>query len=199
MLFIVIAVTVFVTFVDIMIHDSYVRPIIAECYMENKSEFCENRRNELLNEAYFWLDTSNPNPQLQLGGIYWLTLLSIPIFVALVLGISRPIWGIMAGAKINPMLFIIGILWGFSVLSLYYFGWLDFLYFFLRDLPIPETLNWLDGVGLFQYVQELGPTSSVDGYDLYVLMATGLLLLIGTWGFMIHHHKKKTFHRLGLI
>lgn len=199
LLFIVVSVTVFVTFIDIMIHDSYVRPIIAECYLENKSEFCEQRRAELINQAFFWLDT-NENPQLQLGGTYWFTLLTIPIFVAVILGISRPIWGVMAGAKINPMLFIIGILWGFSVMSLYYFGWLDFLYYFLRDLPIPNTpLNWLDGVGAFTLVQNMGPTTSVDAIDLYHLMGLGLVLLIGVWGFMIHHHKKKTFHRLGLI
>lgn len=199
MIVIVSMVTLFVTWIDIMIHDSYILPIIAECYESNLSEFCENRRTELLQESNWWVETSNENPQLQLGGNYWFTLLAIPIFIAILLSIIRPVMGVLAGAKINPMLFIIGILWGISVISLYYTGWLDFGYYFLRDLDIPMTLNWLDGVGAFAYVQQFGPTDSVDESDLYLLMGIGLVSLIGVWSFMIHHHKKKTWHRLGLI
>lgn len=198
MLVIVGMVTLFVTFVDVMIHDSYVLPIIAECNIENTSEFCEERRAELLKNSFFWIDKQT-DPQLQLGGTYWFVLLTIPIFVAVLLAVFRPVMGVLAGAKINPMLFIIGLLWGFSVISLYYTGWLDFGYYFLRDLPIPDTLEWLDGVGAFQYVQHLGPTDSVDKSDLYTLMGIGLVSLIGTWIFFIHHHRKKTWHRLGLI
>lgn len=199
MIVIVSMVTLFVTWIDIMIHDSYVLPIIAECFESNTSEFCENRRTELIDNSGFWVKESNDNPQLQLGGNYWFTLLSIPIFVAVLLAIFRPVMGILAGAKINPMLFIIGLLWGFSVISLYYTGWLDFLYYFLRNLDIPMTLNWLNGIGAFQFVQHLGPTESVDKEDLFLLMGIGLVSLLGTWAFFIHHHRKKTWHRLGLI
>jgi len=199
MMFVVATFTIFVTFIDIMIHDSYVRPIIAECYETNDSKFCEERRSELLRDENFWVETSNQNPQIQLGGNYWLALLTIPIFVAGLLAVTRPVLGVMAGAKINPMLFIIGGLWGFSVFSLYYFGWLDFLYFYLRDMPIPETLDWLNGVGLFALVQPYGPTDNVDNTDLYLLMGIGVVLLVGIWSFFIHHHRKKTWHTLGLI
>lgn len=189
---------VFVTLVDILIHDSYIGPIIAECNAQNNSEFCEKMRASLINDSFFW-NVDYHDPQLQLGGTYWFTLLLIPLFVAVLLAIFRPVMGILAGAKINPMLFIIGLLWGFSVIVLYYFGWLDFLYYFLRNIPIPETLIWLNGVGAFQLVQHLGPTENVDKSDLLLLMGIGIVLLISVWAFFIHHHKKKTWHRLGLI
>lgn len=198
MLVMVIAVTVFVTWIDIMIHDSYILPIIAECHVENTTEFCETRRAELIHTSFFWID-QQADPQLQLGGTYWFVLLSIPITIGVFFAVFRPVMGVLAGAKINPMLFIIGLLWGFSIISLYYTGWLDFLYYFMRDLDIPQTLNWLDGVGAFPLVQSLGPTASVDKGDLFTMMGIGLFGLIGTWAFFIHHHKKKTWHRLGLI
>ncbi len=88
MLLIVGMVTLFVTFVGVMVHDSYVLPIIAECHVENTSEFCEQRRAELINNSFFWIDEQT-DPQLQLGGTYWFVLLTIPIFVALLLQYSQ--------------------------------------------------------------------------------------------------------------
>ena len=197
-MFVVISSILFFTFIDIMIHDSYVRPIIAECHEKNKSDFCEERRKELVLQPFFWIDQGYSD-QLKLGSNYWFTLLMIPIFVAVLLAVFRPFMGILAGAKINPMLVIIGLLWGFSVLSLYYFGFLDFLYFALRGIPIPETLPWLNGIGVFSLVQPFGSTTDVDKEDMYLLMVIGSVLLIGIWSFMVHHHRKKTWKRLGLI
>lgn len=197
-MFVVISSILFFTFIDIMIHDSYVRPIIAECHESNKSDFCEDRRKELLLQPFFWMD-SGQNDQLKLGSNYWFTLLMIPIFVAVLLAVLRPFMGILAGAKINPMLVIIGLLWGFSVLSLYYFAWLDFFYFFLRGLEVPPQLPWLNGIGLFQFVQPYSSTLNVDKEDMYLLMTIGIVLLIGIWSLLVHHHKKGTFKKLGLI
>lgn len=204
MLAVTITFIVFITFVDMMIHDGYVRPIIAECYNENTIEFCEERRFELLNESPIanslkdWLLTSQ-DEQLRLGGHYWMALLVIVVFISAIMGVGRIVTGRLAGAKINPMLFIIGGLWAYSVLSLYYFGWLDYLYFVLRGLDVPSELAWLNGVGLFQYVQPYGDTTNVDNTDLYWLMVIGLGLFVGIWWLMLHHHKKGTFKKLGLI
>lgn len=204
MLGVTITFILFITFIDMMIHDGYVRPIIAECFETNTVNFCEERRFELLSESpitSYLGDSllSEQDDQLKLGGHYWLALLTIVIFISTIMGVGRIVMGKLAGAKTNPMLFIIGGLWSFSVVSLYYFGWLDYLYFKLRDLQIPDTLSWLNGVGLFKYVQGLGNTASVDSTDLYLLMGIGLGLFLGVWLFFIHHHKKKTWKKLGFI
>ena len=204
MLAVTITFIVFITFIDMMIHDGYVRPLIAECYESNTIAFCEERRFELLEDSPVaqslktWL-LSSQDDQLRLGGHYWLALLVIVIFISGIMGIGRIVTGRLAGAKINPMLFIIGGLWAYSILSLYYFGWLDYLYFALRGLDVPMELSWLNGVGLFQYVQPLGKTENVNDTDLYILMGVGLGLFIGIWTFFIHHHRQKTWKRLGLI
>ena len=61
------------------------------------------------------------------------------------------------------------------------------------------VLPWLDNSGGFQYLKQFGATQSVDDTDLYTLMGIGLVGYIGVWAFMIHHHKKKTWKRMGLL
>ncbi|MCV0393681.1 MAG: hypothetical protein K5790_10405 [Nitrosopumilus sp.] len=192
------------TVIDIVIHDGFVRPIIAGCPPEVITDFCEERRLELLVNnplTNFLKNTflSEQDEQLRLGGQYWMMLLIIVIFFVVFVMIFRLFSGILAGASINPMLFIITGMYGYSVLSLYYFGWLDWLYYVSRKLPVPDDLPWLNGVGLFQYVQNHGINSNVNNSDLFILMIFGLISLIGGWAILIHHHKKGKLEEWGLI
>lgn len=192
------------TMIDMGLHDGYIRPIVAECYESNLSEFCEERRFELLGtqESMSFLPDiflAEQDDQLRLGGVYWMTLLSIVIFFSIIIGVLRIVTGRLAGAEINPMLFLIGLLWGISIIVLYYFGWLDYLYFALRGLNIPTDLAWLNGVGIFKYVQGFGVNENVNDTDLYILMSIGLVTFIGIWAGMIHHIKKGTLERFGLV
>jgi hypothetical protein len=192
------------TVIDMTIHDGFVRPIISECPPEVINDFCEERRLELLTNnpsTSFLKETflSEQDEQLRLGGQYWIMLLIIVIFFMIFVMSFRLFSGIMSGASINPMLFIVTGMYGYSVLSLYYFGWLDWLYFVSRKIPIPEDLAWLNGVGLFQYVQNYGINSNVNNTDLYILMIIGLGTLFGGWAFLIHHHKKGKLEDWGLM
>lgn len=199
---VVLSVTIFITFIDITIHENYVKLIISECWWNSPTdfkdtEFCEKAR-ETLNDKW-WVDYNKPKEAQKLGGIYWSVLNTVPLVFAGVFGGARIFFGVLAGARVNPMLFIIGGLWAGSILVLYDHGWIDYFYYALRDLPIPEILPWLDNSGGFAYLKQFGTTQSVDDTDLYTLMGLGLVGYIGVWAFMIHHHKKKTWHRLGLI
>ena len=94
MLGVTITFILFITFIDMMVHDGYVRPIIAECYESNSIAFCEERRFELLSESPITVYLGNTllseqDDQLQLGGHYWLALLTIVIFISAIMGIGR--------------------------------------------------------------------------------------------------------------
>ncbi len=199
---VVLIVTIFITFIDITIHENYVKLIISECWWNSPTdfkdtEFCNTAR-DTLNDKW-WVDYNKPKEAQKLGGIYWSVLNTVPLTFAVLFGGGRIVFGWLAGAKITPMLFIIGILWGASILVLYDHGFIDYFYYALRGLPIPEVLPWLDNSGGFVYLKHLGATNSVDDTDLYTLMGIGVIGYIGVWAFMIHHHNKGTWRRLGLI
>lgn len=187
----VIVATLLFTVIDINVHIPYVNPIIAECYESNTSEFCQERRE--------FAGVEDPSDQIALGDVYWATLLSTVLTIGIAFGVLRIIMGFLAGAKISPFLFLIGVVWFWGIISLYYFGWLDFGYFVLRGEAVPETLPWLNDVGLFEYVAPLGNTHHVDAGDLYLLMFLGLIAFLGPWIFMLHHHRRGTLKKWNLV
>jgi hypothetical protein len=181
--------TSFVAVIDATIFDGYVLPDLAECYGTNLSDRCLEIWDRLGCEV---------GDQRCVGDNYWLILESIVIVFGILLFVLRMFMGIMAGAKLTPMLFFIGFMWFVSGAILFYFGWIDLLYYEVRGLDVPVTLDWLDNVGLFTYIQHLGNTESVDKSDLYLLNILGLVTLIGVWLKLMYLHHKKHLRRIGI-
>ena len=178
------------TVIDIVVHDGYVLDDISDCWSGNNSERCIG-----LYETHNCV----VGDQLCLGKNYWSLLTAIVQVTGIFLLVGRIVVGKLAGAKTNPMLFVVGGMWYLSSVILFYFGFLDSLYYWLRGIEVPQKLEWLDGVGLFTLVEKLGVTPSVDISDLYLLNFLGIVIYLGIWIFMVWHHKKKTWQRLHLL
>jgi len=138
------------------------------------------------------------NAQLEIGSTYWAVLLIQAITLSFVMFLLRMMIRKLSGQPFSPLTFFTALLWGFTTFAFYYFGWLDFGYFVLRGLPVPEVLPWLDGVGAYILVQPLGLTSSVDKADLFLLMGIGVGIVAGLWALAIHHQNKGTLKKWGL-
>lgn len=181
--------TSFVAVIDATIFDGYVLPELAECYGTNLSDRCLETWDRL---------GCDVGDQLCVGDNYWLILESIVIVFSSVLFVLRLFMGFMAGAKPTTMLFFIAGMWFISGSILFYGGWIDLLYYEVRGLDVPETLDWLDGVGAFTFIQHLGDTPSVDKSDLYLLNAGSLLFLVVVWFKLMYLHHKKHLRRIGI-
>ena len=178
-----------VTQIDINIHDGYVLDDIADCHPNNDSQRCEELRKEMGCESA---------DQLCLGDRYQATLMGIVILLGFILAFTRLVLGKLAGAKTSISLLFIAFLWFASGIILFYFGWLDTLYFIMQKEPIPVTLDWLNNVGLFKYVQNFGATIDVNNTDLYILNLVGLIVFFGMWYIAEFHYKKRTLAKLGI-
>jgi len=127
------------------------------------------------------------------------------LFIAIGFGIFRILMAKLAGAKITVMLLLIGLLWAVSIWIFVATGWIDFYYYELRviqgmeEFQIPDQLEWLDTVGIFQYTKQFGDTQSVDRSDLYLTMAIGMGIFLALWFSFEHHYKKGTLKNLGLV
>ena len=185
-----ILVILLVTVIDIVVHDGYVLDDISDCYPGNNSERCLK---------LYDIHNCDIGNQMCLGNDYWRLLTVVVRVVGISLMVGRIVVGKLGGSKTNPMLFVVGIMWYLSAVIMFYFGWLDLLYYVLRGLSVDSTLPWLDNLGLFSLVQMFGVSSSVDSSDLYLLNFIGVLIYGVMWGFMVVHHRKKTWKRLGLV
>ncbi len=133
-----------------------------------------------------------PELQENPGDLYWATLNGIVGFVGGSVAILRFSFGIMAGSKLTLNLVIISLLWGFSVVILFYFGWLDSLYYHFQGLDIPESLPWLEMVGVFTYTKIIcGDVNLVERCDLLYTNIIGFLALIIFWAIFIECHCKR--------
>ena len=176
---------------DMTVHDGLVGKIIAYCYPGNSDRtICAEIREEQGCEI---------TDQICLGNAYQFAYASIVLLVGISYFTVRLFVGIAARRGINLMTIIIAASWGWSALALFYFGWSDWLYYTLRNLPIPESLPWLDNVGLVFLVEWIHPELTVSAIELYTLMAIGLGLFIAPWAFLMHHWHKGTLEEMGLI
>jgi hypothetical protein len=150
-----------VGYIDGIIFDTYVKPD-----MEGAPD---------------WVAVGQPYQSIMLGMILW---------VALGFAVFRIVMGLLAGAKLTPILFLTGGLYFVSTLIFHNTGWTDYFYYTLRKIPIPDQLPWLDTMGLYQWVRFATGGDSVDKTDLYIGMGIGVLVLLTLWFFAIHHYKK---------
>ncbi len=166
----VFAITIGVGYIDAVIFDTYVKP-----------------------------DMNGVDDWFAVGVPYWGILSGIVVWLALGLGVLRIVLGKLAGAKTNLMLFFTGGLWTVSTVILYNSGFIDYFYYKLRNLQIPNQLEWLDTIGLFQWTRNLTGNASVEPNDLYLTMGIGVGVLVGLWYLIEMHHRKGTLKKLGLV
>lgn len=183
-------ITSFIAVIDITIFDGYVLPDLEECFPSNTSEKC-NEMRERFGCAQF--------DQQCIADSYHRMLEDIVIVFGSILFVLRLVFGLLAGAKPSTMLIFIAFLWFLSGTILFYTGWIDTFYYEFRGLEIPDTLAWLNGIGLFVLVQQFGDDPNmVEKSDLYLLNAIGIISLISLWVWMIYHHKKHHLQRIGI-
>ncbi len=177
-------------FTDIVVHDSYIKPLVAQCYSENQESICMIIRS---------INGLPSDTHISIGNAYWGVLLTQAIVVSAIIGSLRIMFAHLAGAKINAMVIFVGFLWFFTAFAFFFFGWLDYGYYALRGMEIPDSLPWLNDTGLFQLVQNLGQTDQVDSSDLFLLMFIGLGIVIISWVIVTHHYKKGTLKKIGVV
>ena len=171
-----------ITYTDIVFHDFYVLPAIETCYPENQSEFCTNIRDRhgIASDA-----------QVEIGDIYWNELLRQAVMNGVILFAIRIGFAWMAkraGIKrIRPVTILVALIWGLTATGLFMFGFLDFLYYELRAMDVPEQLPWLNNTGLFSYTQSyFGDPNTVDIQDLFATMLIGVGVFGAVWLFAMY-------------
>lgn len=155
------AVALGIGYIDGIIFDTYVKPD-----MENVED---------------WEAVGQPYQSIMLGLILWL---------ALGLAGFRVVMGLLAGAKFTPILMFTGGLWFASTIVFHNTGFTDYFYYTLRKIPIPSDLDWLNEMGLFQWVRFATGNENVNTSDLYLGMYIGIGVLLAMWFVAIHHYKK---------
>lgn len=167
----------FLTSHDISTHDFYVKPIISECYSGNDSVFCENLRQ---------LHGCEPTAQMCLGAIYWNGLASIGFFVGILLVAIRLIFALLLKVYINKRVTSATVLMIITYFifgsGLFFFGFLDTFYYLFQGDDIPQTLDWLNGAGIFTESKKwFGDPNTVEIEDLLATNALGMMI-IGLFG-----------------
>ena len=177
---------IFVGIADASLFDGYVKEDNAECYPGNVSEECikiwENLDCEIGDQSCITKDYHTFQWQLVLifGGV---------------MGIIRFGMGKMGGSKSNPMLFFVSGMWIFTMISLFYFGWVDLIYYVSSGQTIPDTLPWLNNQLLTAPLQGMGSSPDFEKSELFLLNALGLLAIFGGWFKIIYIHRKVTRKR----
>jgi len=162
---------------DIIFHDKYVKPVIAECYAENQSTFCK----EVRADHQVAIDA-----QLEIGEAYWNELARQAIVAGVILFVIRISFAIMlakAGVrKIRMTSIFMALFWGLVGSGFFLFGYVDtFYYWFVFESP-PPTLEWLDGAGLFVETKTFtGTVEHVEIMDLYLTNILGLIVIGSFW------------------
>ena len=141
--------TLGIGYVDGIIFDTYVKPD-----MEGVEDF----------EA-----VGQPYQSIMFGAILW---------IALGFAVIRVVMGLLAGAKLTAIIFLTGGLYFVSTLIFHNTGWTDYFYYTLRKITIPTDMDWLNEMGLFQWVRFATGNENVNPTDLYIGMGIGVLVLL---------------------
>ena len=166
--FITILVTGLIVYTDIRFHDDYVADLIERCHPENQEDVCVEKRND------FGLPA---DAQLELGNPYWELLMVQFIVIPIGFAGFRFLTIAVRKRKFTGLRIFIVILWGALPLILFMFGIIDVFYYVGRGIDIPDTLSWLDNVGIFEHTKVFGETTSVDRSDLLMTFALGIVLI----------------------
>jgi hypothetical protein len=168
--FITVLFTGLIVFTDIRIFDSYVGLSIEVCFPANQENFCM-----LIREA---LDLA-PDAQIEIGNAYWQLLGIQMIVIPLGFGAFRLLTIIVRKRKLTGLRIFVVLLWILVPASLLMFGIIDTFYYLGRGLEIPDQLEWLNNVGVFQITAQLGNDPvNVERSDLLFTFALGVIFII---------------------
>lgn len=168
------AVTALLTHTDIVIHDEYILKIIESCHPQNTEQFCQSIR-EHHGVPY--------NAQIELGKKYWDLLLTQAISLGIMMfGFRIAIMKFLLKRRITGFRLFVAVLWGATVFSFFYFGWLDYSYYTMRDMEVPDQLPWLDEAGVFTHTKSIsGDPTITDKDDLLISMGIGIGVITFLW------------------
>jgi len=162
------------TSTDISFHGDYVLIIESWCHPDNQDGFCTEFREQ---HNLGMTDQSN------IGNKYWDQLLGQALSLFAIMFIFRMAvgWLLQVGArkKIRITTVLIALVWGASASTLFMFGVLDTLYFVFQGQEIPDTLQWLNGAGIFTETKTwFGDATIVEKTDLFATNLTGIGILL---------------------
>jgi hypothetical protein len=163
-----------ITATDIAFHSDYVLIIESWCYSDNQDAFCTDFREK---------HDLSMTEQSGIGNKYWDRLLGQALEVFIIMFAVRMAFAYMLQVgvrkKIRITSILIAIVWGASASTLFMFGVLDTLYYVFQSEPIPETLGWLNGAGVFTESKAwFGDPNVVDKADLIATNIVGIGILI---------------------
>lgn len=168
--FITVLLTGLVVFTDIRIFDSYVGLPIEVCHSTNFENFCQIIRERL---------GLAPDAQIEIGNVYWELLKIQMIILPLSFGIFRLLTIVVRKRKLTGLRVFVVLLWFLVPASLFMFGVIDVFYYVGRGIEIPDQLEWLNNVGLFNYTAQFGNDPlNVDRSDLLFTFGLGVIFII---------------------
>lgn len=160
---------------DISFHGNYVGFLIAKCYPANHEKLCDDLRVHLGIPS---------DSQMQIGDAYWYELARQAAFVGITMFLIRISFSYILHKahvqKIRMSSFLMALLYGTVGYILFISGTLDSLYFVIQGQPIPDSLPWLNGSGIFIFSKAwTGDPINVDSTDLFLTNFVAVLI-IGT-------------------
>ncbi len=168
--FISILVTGLIVYTDIRFFDDYVLDLIGRCFPENQEDVCVEKRKQfgLAEDA-----------QIEIGNPYWEVLMVQYIVIPIGFAGFRLLTILVRKRKLTSLRVFIVILWGVVPLILLTTGIIDLGYFVGRGLEIPDQLEWLNHVGIFEHTRTLGSDPvNVERGDLIFTFTLGVLFIV---------------------
>ena len=160
---------------DIVFFDKYILEDISYCNPDRyEQEHCKKVRENT--------GCADSMEQLCIGNIYWRQVEKQAYGLAALLFMARIIPSIVnhfSGRKKFESIAIIDAMWWSALaLIIFFFGVIDYGYYVFRGIDIPETLPWLDHVGVFTHTKQIsGDPTSVDEFELKLTFLLGLGVL----------------------
>jgi hypothetical protein len=162
---------------DITFFDTYVLEDISYCNPDRyDQEHCQSLR-----ESTGCIDSMDQNC---IGGVYWQQVEKQAYGLAVILFLARIIPSLtnhFSGRRAFDKVAIVDAIWWSSLaLIVFLFGVIDYGYYVMRGMDIPDVLPWLDHVGVFVHTKVLtGDPTIVDAMDLKITFVAGLLAMGG--------------------
>ena len=180
--FITVLISGLIVYTDIQIFDSYVGLSIETCFPANQENFCMKIRSAL---------GVADDAQIEIGNAYWELLMVQFIVIPIGFAGFRLLTILVRKRKLTGMRIFIVLLWGIVPLILMSTGIIDVFYYVGRGIEIPDQLEWLNNVGLFEQTKQFGlDPLNVEKSDLLFTFALGVILIILLFFFAVKMYEQ---------